>query len=107
MGFDKIEGELLKLGYQVNATTIRNMLRRHQIAPAPHRGRSSWRTFLGHYKHQMLACDFFTVETVTLQTLYVLFFIEIGSRCVHLAACTTTPDNAWVTQQARQFTWTL
>ena len=55
----------------------------------------------------MLACDFFTVETITLQTLYVLFFIEIGSRRVHLAGCTSTPDNAWVTQQARQFTWTL
>ncbi len=107
MGYDKIQGELLKLGYQVDATTIRNILRRHHLAPAPQRGQSSWRTFLKHYKQQMLACDFFTVETVTLQTLYVLFFIEIGSRRVHLAGCTTTPDNAWVTQQARQFTWTL
>ncbi len=107
MGYDKIQGELLKLGYQVDATTIRNVLRRHHLAPAPRRGKSSWRTFLGHYKQHMLACDFFTVETITLQTLYVLFFIEIGSRRIHLAGCTTTPDNAWVTQQARQFTWTL
>ncbi len=55
----------------------------------------------------MLACDFFTVETVTLQMPYVLYCIEIGSRRVHLAGCTTSPDTAWVTQQARQFTWTL
>jgi putative transposase len=55
----------------------------------------------------MLACDFFTVETVTLQTLYVLFFIELGTRRVHLAGCTAHPDSAWVTQQARQFVWEL
>ena len=55
----------------------------------------------------MLAVDFFTVETVTLQRLYVLFFIELGSRRVHLAGCTATPSGAWVAQQARQFTWTL
>ncbi len=53
----------------------------------------------------MLACDFFTVETLHLQTLYVLFFIELRSRRVHLAGCTTNPDPAWVTQQARQFVW--
>jgi len=55
----------------------------------------------------MLACDFFTVETVALRRLYVLFFIELGSRRVHLAGCTTNPTGAWVTQQARQFAWTL
>ena len=55
----------------------------------------------------MLACDFFTVETLHLQTLYVLFFIELGSRRVHLAGCTASPDNAWVTQQARQLVWQL
>ena len=55
----------------------------------------------------MLACDFFTVETICLQTLYVLFFIELGSRRVHLAGCTANPDSAWVTQQARQLVWQL
>jgi putative transposase len=55
----------------------------------------------------MIAVDFFTVETVGLQRLYVLFFIELGSRRVHLANCTANPTGAWVTQQARQLTWTL
>ena len=55
----------------------------------------------------MLAVDFFTVETISLQRLYVLFFIEVGSRRVHLAGCTAKPSGAWVTQQARQLAWTL
>lgn len=55
----------------------------------------------------MLAVDFFTVETISLQRLYVLFFIELGSRRVHLAGCTANPTGAWVTQQARRFTWAL
>jgi putative transposase len=55
----------------------------------------------------MLAVDFFTVETVSLQRLYVLFFIELGSRRVHVAGCTANPTGAWVAQQARQFAWTL
>ena len=55
----------------------------------------------------MLAVDFFTVETISLWRLYVLFFIELGSRRVHLAGCTKNPTGAWVAQQARQFSWTL
>jgi hypothetical protein len=55
----------------------------------------------------MLAVDFFTVETIALQRLYVLFCIELGSRRVHLAGCTANPTAAWVAQQARQFAWTL
>src|SRR5262249_51069563 len=79
----------------------------HHLPPAPKRGRSSWRTFLNHYRAQMLACDFFTIETITLQTLYVLFFIELGARRVHLAGCTAAPDSAWVAQKARQLMWDL
>jgi putative transposase len=107
MGYDKIHGELLKLGYQLSPTTIRNVLQHHRLSPAPQRGRSSWRTFLNHYRSQMLACDFFTVETICLQTLYVLFFIDLASRRVYIAGCTTAPDSAWVTQQARQQLWQL
>jgi hypothetical protein len=55
----------------------------------------------------MLAVDFFTVETIALQRLYVLFFIELGSRRVHPAGCTANPTRTWVAQQTRQFTWTL
>ena len=60
-----------------------------------------------HYKDQLLACDFFTIETLFLQTLYVLIFIEIGSRRAHFAACAAHPNNAWVTLQARQVIWEL
>src|SRR5579859_3923619 len=106
-GYDKIHGELLKLGYSLDPTTVRNVMRRHRLPPAPKRGHSSWRTFLKHYRMQMLACDFFTVETVSLQTVYVLFFIELGTRRVYLSGCTGTPNSAWVTQQARQVVWQL
>jgi putative transposase len=105
MGYGKIQGELLKLGFKVHPSTVKNVLRRHNLLPAPQRGCSSWRTFLKHYRQQMLACDFFTVETVRLETLYVLFSIELGSRRVHLAGCTTHPDRAWLTQQTRQLVW--
>jgi putative transposase len=107
MGYDKIHGELLKLGFCLNSSTIKNVLRRNRVQPAPQRGHSSWRTFLNHYRHQMLACDFFTVETIRLQTLYVLFFIELKSRRVYLAGCTPSPNKVWVTQQARQWVWRL
>jgi hypothetical protein len=63
--------------------------------------------FLNHYRGQMLACDVFTVETLWLKTLYVLLFIERGTRRVHLAGCTATPMAAWVTHQARQMRWQI
>jgi putative transposase len=107
-GYDKFKGELQKLGYKLDWTTVKNLLKRAGIVPAPERRRSlNWRTFLNHYKQQLLACDFFTVETLGMQTLYVLFFIELGSRRVHLAGCTSHPTAAWVTQQARQCCWQL
>ncbi len=62
---------------------------------------------MSHYKDQLIACDFFTMETLTLKTLYVLFFIELGSRKVHLAGVTANPNGMWVTQQARQVMWEL
>jgi putative transposase len=109
LGYDKLKGELRKLGWRASPTTIRTVLLRHGIPPAPERSRqgSSWRTFLNHYKEQFLACDFLTVETLTLQTLYVLFFVEHATRQVYLAGCTAHPEAGWVTQQARQMTWEL
>src|SRR5207244_9790010 len=66
----------------------------------------SWPAFLRRQAASMLACDFFTVETVTLRRLYVLFFIELGSRRVHFAGCTPNPSGAWVVQQARNLSLT-
>jgi putative transposase len=107
-GNGRIQGELAKLGYDISDETIGHILRRHGIPPAPQRGSSpSWRHLMTHYKDQILACDFFTVETFFLHTLYVFFFIEVGSRRVHLAGCTDHPTSAWVAQQARQIVWEL
>jgi len=106
-GYDKIHGELLKLGHNLSTTSVRSVLKRHRITPALERSTGSWRSFLGHYKDQILACDFFTVETIWLKTIYVLFFIELGTRRIYLAGCTTNRDITWVTQQARQLVWNL
>jgi len=106
-GYGKIQGELRKLGYTVCPSSVHNILKRKGITPAPERSSSSWRKFLRHYKDQILACDFFTVETIGLKTIYVLFFIELGTRRLHLAGFTVNPDTIWVTQQARQLVWEL
>jgi putative transposase len=107
-GYGKISGELLKLGLKLSQTTIRNILDRHGIVPAPVRnGSLGWRKLMTHYKQQILAYDFFTVGTLWLQTLYVLFYIEVGFRRVYLAGVTAHPDGFWVAQQARQYVWTL
>jgi len=100
-GYQRIKGELLHLGVSVSATTIRTMLRRHGLDPAPRRTTTTWRAFLRQQAAGIVACDFFTVDTVWLRRLYVLFFIELGTRRVHLAGVTAHPDGAWVAQQAR------
>jgi transposase InsO family protein len=106
-GYQRITGEIKGLGLKVSATTVRKVLRQAGIGPAGARPGVSWRAFLRQQAHSMLAVDFFTVETVALRPLYVLFFIELGSRRVHLAGCTAKPTGEWVTQRARQFAWTL
>lgn len=100
-GCVRIQGELRKLGIRIGATTIRSILRRSGLGPAPRRQGLSWAEFLRAQASGMIACDFFTVETAWLRTLYVLFWIELGSRRVHLAGVTANPDCAWVRQQAR------
>ncbi len=97
----RIQGELRKLGIRVGATTIRTMLRRSGLGPAPRRDGPSWSEFLHAQAQGILAADFFTVETAWLRTLYVLFFVELGSRRVHVAGITANPDSGWMTQQAR------
>ncbi|HWE63307.1 MAG TPA: integrase, partial [Chloroflexota bacterium] len=88
-------------------STIGAVLNRHRVPPAPTRGHDSgsWRTWYRHYRQQVLACDFFQVESLFLQTLFVLFFIEVRTRKVYLAGCTRQPTAAWVTQQARHLSW--
>ena len=103
MGYLRIQGELAKLGVRVSATTIRTLLRRHGLGPGHRRGGMSWPAFLRQQAASVVACDFFTVETVWLKTLYVLFFIELSRRRVHVGGCTAKPDATWVTQQARNF----
>jgi putative transposase len=106
-GYQRIVGELRGLGLTVSATTVRKLLRQAGLGPAGERSGLSWREFLRAQAHSMLAVDVFTVETVSLRRLYVLFFIELGSRQVHRAGCTANPSGAWVTQQARQLAWGL
>jgi putative transposase len=100
-GYQRIQGELHRLGVQVSATTIRMTLRRHGLDPTPRPTATTWRAFLRQQAAGIVACDFFTVDTVWLQRLYVLFFIEVATRRVHLAGVTAHPDGAWITQQAR------
>jgi putative transposase len=106
-GYQRIVGELNGLGLKVSATTVRKILREAGLGPAGGRSDLSWRAFLRQQAQSMLAVDFFTVETVSLRRLYVLFFIELGSRRVHLAGCTANPTGEWVSQQARQFAWMI
>jgi hypothetical protein len=104
-GYQRIAGELTKLDLSVSPSIVRRLLARAGLGPAPRRSGPSWRAFLRAQAASIVACDFFTVETAFLRRYYVLFFIELQSRRVHLAGSTAHPSGRWVAQQARNLSF--
>ena len=107
-GYDRIVGALANLGHAISDRTVGNILRRHNIAPAPERSRTTtWKEFIRSHMDVLAGADFFTVELLTwrgLVTYYILFFIEVGSRRVSMGGITRQPDSSWMAQVARNAT---
>ena len=101
LGLRRIQGELEALGIRVAASTVWLVLQRAGLPPAPRRASETWRAFLRAQAAGIVACDFVTVDTVFFRRFYVLVFIELQTRIVHVAGVTAHPTGAWVTQQAR------
>ncbi|RJP79793.1 MAG: hypothetical protein C4522_09300 [Desulfobacteraceae bacterium] len=104
-GYDRIAGTLSNLGFDISDQTVGNILRKNGISPAPkRRPEISWHDFIKSHENVLTACDFFTTEVITkagLITYYVLFFIHIGSRKIHIAGVTSNPDEKWMKQIVR------
>jgi putative transposase len=100
-GHRRIQGELVGLGYRVAASTVWKILHQAGIDPAPQRAGPTWKQFLTAQAHTILACDFFTVDTVLFKRIYVLFFVQIATRQVYVVGVSAHPTGAWVAQQAR------
>ena len=106
-GYRRIQGELIKLGVRLAPSTIAQIMKRNGLGPAPRRASATWRGFLRTQASNIVATDFFTVDTVLFHRLYVLFFIELGRRRVWITGITPHPNALWVTQQARNVTGDL
>jgi transposase InsO family protein len=105
-GYQRIAGELHG-GLAISATSVRRILAAAGLGPAAARDGLSWRQFIRSQARSTIACDFFTVDTISLRRIYVLFFIELSTRRVHLAGLTENPDGAWTAQQARNLVFSL
>jgi transposase InsO family protein len=106
-GYRRIHGELSVLGVDLAPASVWNILQRHGLDPSPERTGPMWSEFLKTQATTMLACDFFSVDTVLLKRLYVLFFIELDTRKVFVTGVTANPTGAWVVQQARNLSYEL
>jgi hypothetical protein len=107
-GYDRIQGALANLGYEISDTTVGNILRANGIEPVPDRKRqTTWVTFLKAHWDVLGAIDFTTIEVWTrggLVTYYLLFVMEVATRRVHFAGCTPNPHESWMKQIARNLT---
>jgi putative transposase len=106
-GHRRIQGEAARLGYAIAASTVWEILHAAGIDPAPRRAGPSWRQFLAAQAHAIIACDFLVAETVLLKRVYVLVFIEHGTRRLHLGGVTAHPTGVWAVQQARNLAMDL
>src|SRR5690242_5433601 len=102
-GHRRVQGELIKLGHRIAASTVWQILHDAGIDPAPRRTGPTWKQFLAAQARGILAADFIHVDTVLLRRIYALIVIEHGTRRAHLAGVTANPDGAWTTQAARNF----
>ena len=109
-GYPRIAGEMKKLGHDLSPACVRDILKKHGLPPLLGRKGLSWKTFIQAHMDTTWACDFFTEEAWTkagLVTFYILFFIHLKTRRLHIAGCTANPDAIWMKQQARNFSMIL